>query len=484
MIKRFSYVKIAVCFLIILLGRQNIVVFSQDLPLLPYPRQIFERKGVFNMNEFVPVFQRKNATLEEQRAVWTLCDGFESIFGTPLKVTEKEQGNIIVLRNLTTEIPSKKHGRLVLPVNDEGYQINIFPNKIEIIANSNTGLYYGTQTLLQLFRISSVNGSINCMTINDMPNSSKRYLCYDWDSINKPSYNYIKQLIQWSSHFKFNGIVFLNDTLSSPFAEMEMFYLKKYAEQYHIDIVTSKRKLSGVNILNINMKNKIYPEFQQTVNAIFPAYATDENKMTLFHNSGAALFIDNWYSMLWTAELLWNQPKYNSPELLEQRQLIFERALDKQLFEVNFPLCELLKVFDSLQIVSLTEREFWRPVSPSGISQKHNPANNRFVLNRAMALEKSLQLLLDTLSIKNDVILYSTIFAAQRAGFIALKNLLQESLSQQNTDLKTIQETTDILLENIRHLKKAHETLWGIENSTMFPESIVREYDRMIMNFE
>jgi len=460
-----------------MLYRQDAVIYSQNVPLLPYPRQIYERKGVFNMNEFVPVFLRRNATLEEQRAVWALCEGFENIFGIPLKVTDKEHGSIIVLRNLATEIPSKKHGRMILPVGEEGYQLNIYTNRIEIIANSNVGLFYGSQTLLQLFRISSVNGTINCMTINDIPTSSKRYLCYDWDSINKPSYNYMKQLIQFASHFKFNGIVFLNDSLSSPFAEMETYYLKKFSEQYYVDIVTSKRKLSGINILNINLKNKIYPEFQSTVQSVFSPFVTDENKLTLFHNNGAALFIDTWYPLLWSAEMLWNQPKNNTEELMKQRQSQYEKSLDKQLFEVGFPLTEQLRVFDSLHIVSLSKNDFWRPVTPSGGSQKYNPANNRFVLERAMALEETLQMLLDNETIKHDEIIYSIIFAAQRAGFIALKNLLQESLAQQNTESENIQETVDLLLENIRHLKKAHQTLWSIENATPFPITIEKKYD-------
>jgi hypothetical protein len=186
MIKRPNYIKIAITGMTLLL---TFVAFSQDLPLLPSPRQIIEHKGVFNMNEFVPVLRNKNATIEEQRAIWMLCEGFENIFGKPLKVTDIEKGSIIILRNLATEIPSKKQKRMILPVGEEGYQLNILPDKIEIIANSNAGLYYGSQTLLQLFRASSLTGSIKCMTINDMPSSEKRYLCYDWDSVRMPSFN-------------------------------------------------------------------------------------------------------------------------------------------------------------------------------------------------------------------------------------------------------------------------------------------------------
>jgi hypothetical protein len=373
---------------------------------------------------------------------------------------------------------------MILPVGEEGYQLNIQPDKIEIIANSNAGLFYGSQTLLQLFRTSSLTGNINCMTINDMPSISKRYLCYEWDSVHLPSFNYIKQLIQCVSHFKFNGIAFLNDSLSSPFSKMELFYLKKFAEPYHVDIVTSIKDFSEGQILNVNLKYKIYPEFQQTLKAVFLSYAKEENKMTIFHDNAAALFMDNWYSIFWTAELSWNQPKNNTPYTMKQQQAQYEKAIDRQLFEVDFALCEQLVSFDSLQIISLTEQDFWRSVTRTGVSPAYNPANNRFVLTRALALEEKLQLLLESAPIMHDEIIYSMIFAAQRTGFIAMKNLLQESLTQQSTEQQTMQETIDLLRENIQNLKQAHKTLRSIETNSAFPADIVQKYDQMLRELE
>ena len=485
MIKRPYYTKIAVYFLIIFLCLQKTTVFSQKLPLLPTPQQIIEQKGVFNMNEFVPVFQRRNASIEEQKSIWMLCEGFENIFGTPLKVTDREKGSIIVLRNLSTEIPTKKEEKMILPIGEEGYQLNIMPEKIEIIANSNVGLFYGSQTLLQIFRNTSVTGAIRCMTINDVPSSSTRYLCYNWDSEHIPAFNYIKQLIQYAAHFKFNGIAFLNDSLSSPFAEMELFYLKKFAEQYHINIITATRQFLEVQILNINMKNKIYLNFQQSSKTIFHFFTKGEKDKTMvFHNSGYTLFIDGWYAMLWNVELLWNYPKENSLTIMEERRLQYERSIDRQFFDVDFALCEQLKFFDSLQIISLSQRDFWRSVITVDTLQIHNPSNNRFVLTQALTLEKKLQFLSESVHIAHDEALYSIIFALQRAGFIALKNLLQESLTQQTTDQNAIKESVALLLENIRHLKKAHQTLWTIENSNAFPNSIAQKYDQMIAELE
>ena len=448
---------------------------SQNLPLLPYPHQVIEHEGVFNMNEFVPVFRGKNAALEQQRAIWMLCEGFESIFGKPLKITDKEKGSVIVLRNLTAEVSPKKQEKMILPVGEEGYQLNILPDKIEIIANSNAGLFYGSQTLLQLFRTSSLTGRINCMTINDMPSSQQRYLCYQRDSLHAPSFNYVKQLITSASHFKFNGIALLSDAASPLFSEMELFYLKKFAEQYHVDIVTDTKCFWERQIMNINLKQKIYPEFQQTLQTIFATFAEDENQIAVFQNSGAPLFIDNWYSIFWTAELLWNQPTNNTPSALKQRQFQYEKALDQQFFEVDFSLCEQLRAFDSLQIISLSELDFVESVIVCKSQQQHHdesniitsPANNRFVLTQALAMEKKLQLLLDSAPIMHDEVLYSMIFAAQRAGFIALKNLLQESLTQQNAKTETIQETIELLRENLQHLKMAHEIVWSIENDNL-----------------
>ena len=508
------------------------VAFAQNAPLLPTPHQIIEMDGVFNMNEFVPVFMRRNAPLEEQKAVWMLCESFENIFGKPLKITDKEKGKVIVLRNLSLETPPKKQEKMILPVGDEGYQLNVRPDKIEIIANSNTGLFYGSQTLLQLIRTSSLTGAINCMTINDMPSSSQRYLSYPCDATHAPSFNYVKYLIQCAAHFKFNGIAFFNDSLSAPFAEMELFYLKKIAEAYHIDIVTFGKdsslryapfgmtecalrekakttaapiepqlfsplppanyrhsELQGTKqeesqVLLIDLKHKIYPPFQPTLKAVFAALSEKENKIPVFENNAAALFIDNWYSIFWSAELLWNQPKNNTLSMMKQRQTQYEKALDKQFFEVDFSLCEQLKTFDSLQVISLTEQIFWRSVTPDSAVLTHSPAYNRFVLERALAMEEKLQLLFESAEIANYHILYSMLFAAQRAEFIALKNLLQESLDKQSTENQTIKETVSLLLENIRHLKNAHAELWTIENDGDFPPDITQQYEQMILELE
>jgi hypothetical protein len=125
-------------------------------------------------------------------------------------------------------------------------------------------------------------------------------------------------------------------------------------------------------------------------------------------------------------------------------------------------------------------QDFWRPVTSFDISRPHSPKNNQFVLTRALAMEKNLQLLLESAPITHDEVIYSIIFASQRAGFIALKNLLQESLTQESTEPDAIKESVTLLLENIRHLQKAHETLWTIENSNAFPNSIIRKYEQMI----
>ena len=99
-------------------------------------------------------------------------------------------------------------------------------------------------------------------------------------------------------------------------------------------------------------------------------------------------------------------------------------------------------------------------------------------------MEEKLQLLFESAEIANYHILYSMLFAAQRAEFIALKNLLQESLDKQSTENQTIKETVSLLLENIRHLKNAHAALWAIENDGDFPPDIAQQYEQMILELE
>src|SRR5262249_25048342 len=76
--------------------------------------------------------------------------------------------NIIRLRLL---------GRKAKELGDEGYKLSVNPERIEIAANSEAGLFYGCQTLRQLLptqiyrsaKVLNVEWTIPCVEITDAP---------------------------------------------------------------------------------------------------------------------------------------------------------------------------------------------------------------------------------------------------------------------------------------------------------------------------
>jgi hypothetical protein len=200
----------------------------------------------------------------------------------------------------------------------------------------------------------------------------------------------------------------------------------------------------------------------------------------MFKNSASALFSDIWYHLLWTSEMLWNQPKNSDTSTLTQRTKQFETAVNRHFFEVDVQLTEKLKNLDSLQMNIITSSECFRPVQLQTHIADTNYLDNKTLFNKALGMEQTLLFFIDNFTIQHDDVLFSMLFATQRIEFIALKRLLQENCNnpeQNNSEYQ--RKAVKLLQDNIFHLKTAHETLWQIENNSVFPQSIISQYDTM-----
>jgi hexosaminidase len=96
-------------------------------------------------------------------------------------------------------------------VGNEGYKLSVVPNSVIITANKPAGLFYGMQTLLQLFPkeiesntvANNVNWSVPATTINDKPRFGWRGLMFDVSRhffTKQEVKDYIDQMVR----FKFN----------------------------------------------------------------------------------------------------------------------------------------------------------------------------------------------------------------------------------------------------------------------------------------
>ena len=93
-------------------------------------------------------------------------------------------------------------------VSDQAYVLKITPQQIEIIGNSNPGLFYGVQSLLQLIRPRGAGAwHLPEATIEDWPALPLRFI--HWDTKHHQDRpETMKRFIRWASFFKVNAIGF------------------------------------------------------------------------------------------------------------------------------------------------------------------------------------------------------------------------------------------------------------------------------------
>lgn len=129
----------------------------------------------------------------------------------------------------------------------QAYSLTITHNRIALIANAAPGLFYGLQTLIQIFESCPSGGSIPCGTITDWPERELRFV--HWDTKHhQDRLETLRRYVDELARFKVNMVCFeLEDKFVYPshpvigapdaFTSEELTSLVKYALERHIQIV-------------------------------------------------------------------------------------------------------------------------------------------------------------------------------------------------------------------------------------------------------
>jgi hexosaminidase len=130
----------------------------------------------------------------------------------------------------------------------QGYRLKIAPDLIEITGNSDAGLFYGAQTLLQLLRTGTRGRLLlPVAAIEDWPKLQLRFL--HWDTKHHHDrIETLKRYLDWSARFKINMIGFeLEDKFEYPsnpiigapgaFTAAEMQEIVNYGLERFIQVV-------------------------------------------------------------------------------------------------------------------------------------------------------------------------------------------------------------------------------------------------------
>ena len=139
---------------------------------------------------------------------------------------------------------------------DQAYKMTVNPNFIRLEATSNTGLFYATQSLKQLYRYSYLSNKgeiiIPCMTITDWPNFKIRAWQDDISRGPIVSMEYLKRLIPQMAECKLNAFSLYTEhtfkTKCHPdiaptdaFTAEEIKELEDFCRPYHIQIIGNQQ---------------------------------------------------------------------------------------------------------------------------------------------------------------------------------------------------------------------------------------------------
>jgi hypothetical protein len=149
-----------------------------------------------------------------------------------------------------TRLRREKAEEAPAPARDpEGYSMTIRNDRIDVVASTSAGLFYGVQTLIQLVRF--YGNRLPALRIEDEPDFRHRGFMLDVSRGRVPTVAYLKSLIDLLAHFKINMLqLYIEHSFMfashpeigqacSPLTPGELTELDRYCRSRHIDLVPS-----------------------------------------------------------------------------------------------------------------------------------------------------------------------------------------------------------------------------------------------------
>lgn len=189
--KRFSFI----IFLFLFAFAGN----AQKISIIPEPVSIAVKEGVFELPAQITVGAPNAA--EAATSIRFLKEKFERATARKISVNTGAASVIDLVINKAVDAS----------IGNEGYMLSVKPGKIIIRANSSAGLFYGAQTLVQLFPkeiesgkpVSGINWTAPAVEITDYPRVGWRGLMFDV-ARHFFTKEEVKQFIHQMARYKYN----------------------------------------------------------------------------------------------------------------------------------------------------------------------------------------------------------------------------------------------------------------------------------------
>ncbi|MCF6332319.1 MAG: beta-N-acetylhexosaminidase [Draconibacterium sp.] len=224
-------------------------LFDLGLYVIPYPQQVMLGGDDFIFTDDLTVVLDKDATEDDKFTANELLNDLQKEWGIVGSITNNEGQNSIILA----------HKNVPAGLSEQGYELETTKNRIIIKSTSGAGLFYGTQTLLQLIKKARAGFIVPGLSITDWPDIEKRAAHYDTKH-HQDKAAYVKSFIKDLARFKINQLVWewedklaykSHPEIGAPgaFTIKEMQEFTRYAKKYHIELVPLVQGLGHVSFI-------------------------------------------------------------------------------------------------------------------------------------------------------------------------------------------------------------------------------------------
>jgi len=192
-------------------AQQPTELFLRGYSVIPTPQKVELQDGDIEFND--SWLYDAGAIAKDHIAVRSLLRDLREFHRIELRPASNQAKNVI---RLSAPKGAARTGDDA-EIEKQGYRLKIAPGLIEVAGNSDQGLFYGVQTLLQLLRPGARgNLTLPVSSIEDWPKLQLRFL--HWDTKHHHDrIETLKRYLDWSARFKINMIGFeLEDKFEYP----------------------------------------------------------------------------------------------------------------------------------------------------------------------------------------------------------------------------------------------------------------------------